>query len=187
VHEFFVLFGLQTVGSLSGIEIVLLQPIHDRLARDFELAGELTYATAGSGQFQDPTPELQGVGTTLCHGGFFLRKKESIHGTGSAPVCPNELDEGEDGCSLHCKADRYARRSQNDHRYVSRVHPDETNALEGEHRNYPARRLRSLSKPFNLDGADSDLVNEGSDALVLLIALLSQNTQLRQNVRQGAH
>jgi len=93
---------------------------------------------------------------------------------------PNELDEGEDGCSLHCKADRYARRSQNDHRYVSRVHPDETNALEGEHRNYPARRLRSLSKPFNLDGADSDLVNEGSDALVLLIALLSQNTQLRQ-------
>ncbi|HTV72147.1 MAG TPA: hypothetical protein VME66_00370, partial [Candidatus Acidoferrales bacterium] len=46
---------------------------------------DLVYAAAGADQVEDLTPELRRVCTALCHGGFFLRKKESIHGTGSTP------------------------------------------------------------------------------------------------------
>jgi putative transposase len=78
--------------ALSGIEIVVLKPVHDRLPRDLELAGNLAYIAPGPDLLQDSTPELRREGGSLCHVGLLRCKNESVHGTGSTPVGRSDFE-----------------------------------------------------------------------------------------------
>src|SRR5271156_6398670 len=83
IAQLFAFLRIQNVRPTTGIGIVLLHPIHDRLARDIELPGNLGYAASRSSELKKLMPEFGRVGPRgfLGHGGVLRCKPESLHGT----------------------------------------------------------------------------------------------------------
>lgn len=74
-------------GAATGVEVILLEPIAERLPGDFELLGDLVAATSRAEEFDDLTPELRRVRMGASgHGGLFLRKAEGVHETEPASL-----------------------------------------------------------------------------------------------------
>jgi len=73
--------------SPARIDIVLFDRIHNRLSRYFKLADQHAYTAARVSQVDTFTPKFRRVRWSFGHDELFLRNVESVHETGSVPLC----------------------------------------------------------------------------------------------------